>query len=229
MDLDSLHTLCPDPQTFAREYECVFDSEFSSFINADDLVFADGDESSPYEAIYFGMDIGRHNDRTAISILGKKQNRLHLIDVVTLKNTEYEEQINVLKQLHQKYKFSGGLIDATGIGNPMAERINKTVNTRFQGFNFTGSNKTPMHENLRALVFERNITFNSELKKQLINDFANIARIVTPSGDIKYQAGRTSESGHSDITSSLLLAIEASNRFKLNFGLPAPVSFGTRF
>lgn len=76
-----------------------------------------------------------------------------------------------------------------------------------------------MHEALRALAFERNLTINPHLKMPLKADFGNISRIVTPSGDIKYEAGRT-DAGHSDMTSSILLAIRAAHDFKAQLSRP---------
>lgn len=207
----------------------MFDKENSQFLDLDLLAYTDEPPPpSQHVSTYFGMDIGRHNDRTAITIMQSWGNKRHVAEVVTLKDTEYETQIQVLKELHAKWHFAGGYIDATGIGNPMAERISRTVNTRFQGFTFTASNKTPLHEQLRAQVFERRLTFATHLKKMIENDFRNISRVVTPNGDVRYQAGRTS-SGHSDVTSSLLLALAACAKFKTSFGLPSPVEFSSRF
>lgn len=66
-----------------------------------------------------------------------------------------------------------------------------------------------MYENLRAKIFDHKIKFNPVFKRELIEDFKNVHRIVTETGKVKFEAGR-SGAGHSDMTSSLVLAIEAA-------------------
>ena len=39
IDLNALHTLCPDPDIFAQEYECKFLSEYASMIDINLLQF----------------------------------------------------------------------------------------------------------------------------------------------------------------------------------------------
>lgn len=43
VNLDDLHALCPDPDRFAQEYECVFQEELGSWLSDTDLVFEDFD------------------------------------------------------------------------------------------------------------------------------------------------------------------------------------------
>lgn len=58
-------------------------------------------------------------------------------------------------------------------------------------------------------MFDHKIKFASHLKSMIMADFANVHRIVTENGTIKYEAGRDSN-GHSDLTSAIVLALEAN-------------------
>ena len=113
----------------------------------------------------------------------------------------------------------------------MAEQICKTVSSKLCGMQFTGSNKTPMYEALRARIFDHTLLFKAEFKDQIIQDFANVSRIVTEDGKVKFSAGRDA-SGHSDLTSSLTLALEAMKKSPMNFKNPQThvpfSSFGPR-
>ena len=65
VDLNSLHSLCPDPDVFAQEYECKFLSEYSSLL---DLNLIDYYDELPKETFtnYIGIDVGSTSDRTAM-------------------------------------------------------------------------------------------------------------------------------------------------------------------
>ena len=84
---------------------------------------------------------------------------------------------------------------------------------------FTGTNKTPLYEAVRARVFDHTLLFNSEFNDKIIQDFNNVKRIVTEDGKVKFSSGRDSN-GHSDITSSLTLALEALRLNPMNFKNP---------
>ena len=88
-----------------------------------------------------------------------------------------------------------------------------------------------MYEAVRARIFDHTLLFKKEFKDQIIQDFANVSRIVTEDGKVKFSAGRDA-SGHSDLTSSLTLALEAMRKSPMNFKSPQThvpfSSFGNR-
>lgn len=93
---------------------------------------------------------------------------------------------------------------------------------------FTGSNKTPMYENVRAKVYDHKLLFNPEFKQLIKDDFRNVHRIVTENGIVKYEAGRDGD-GHSDFTSSLVLAVEAQRQMPASFSMPSTYSRQSAF
>lgn len=72
VDLDALHTLCPDEDVFRQEYECYFSDEYGAMIDINDLDFYE-DTITGQDGIYFSADIGRTNDRSAIVITKTKK------------------------------------------------------------------------------------------------------------------------------------------------------------
>lgn len=68
---------------------CVFSKEMGEFVNFDNVDFYDeNDEKGTY---YLGMDIGRKNDRTGISVLKLVKDKIYLENIITLDKCEYQE------------------------------------------------------------------------------------------------------------------------------------------
>lgn len=207
IDLDSLKSLCPDPDVFAQEYECKFLDEYGSMIDTNLIDWYDDMPKGNYSTI-MGMDIGSRSDRSAIVQIKTNGRDSYVDNIVVLNKTSYEDQLRIVKELHNKEHFHSGYIDQNGIGSAISEFITKQVSSRLKGFTFTGTNKTPMYEALRGGIFDHSIKFNLKYKDMIVNDFNNVQRIVTEDGKVKYQAGHN-ENGHSDITSGLVLALQS--------------------
>lgn len=218
VDVEELKKLVGDPEVFQQEYMCVFSKEFGSFIDPDIIDFVD-DVPEDQGGYYLGMDIGRKHDRTALTILKAVKDKIYLENALTLSKCEYAEQIRIVKDLNEKYRFQAGLVDEGGIGSAVAEQITKTISSRLCGLQFTGSNKTPMYEAVRARIFDHSLLFKRDFKDQVVQDFKNVSRIVTEDGKVKFAAGRDA-AGHSDLTSSLALALESVKRNPMNFKAP---------
>lgn len=84
---------------------------------------------------------------------------------------------------------------------------------------FTGSNKTKLYEAVRAKIFDHTLWFNPQYKEDVRSDFNNVRRLVTEAGQVKFEAGRD-DTGHSDICSSLTLAVEALRTNPLSITKP---------
>lgn len=223
VNLDDLRKLCPDEDTFQREYMCSFSKEYGTFIDTDLLEFYQKSQSFDNFVRYIGIDVGRFHDKTAISIIAAKDNQVaYLEKLVILDKMPYEEQFAEIKALNLKYKFINGYVDAGGIGSALAERIQKEINSKIKPLQFTGANKTPLYEALRERIFTKRIKFAEIDKAALLSDFTNIHRVVAEDGKVKFEAGRQ-DGHHSDLTSSLVLAIKALNEQLPGIG--KPVSF----
>lgn len=209
---------------FDQEYCCKFLSDYGSLIDVSLLQYAD-----PVGNSYCcGIDLGRHHDRTAITIIRQKGGSFYLDNIVTLDKVEYSRQLDIIKELNDKYHFVAGYTDRGGLGDPMAEWIQKNINARVKGWAFTATSKTPAYEYLRSLIFERKLFFKEDFKTQIETDFQNVSRIVTESGQVKFEAGRDAN-GHSDITSSLVLALQAAHDNPENIRCPISFPGGSAF
>ena len=219
VDLSQIHSLCPDQDKFAQEYECKWLSDFGSFIDPQILVFADK-PSCKVRSRHVGYDVGGTGDRTAIATIDELEDGTYFLeDIVVLHKTPYTEQLNILKALYEKNKWSSGYVDSQGIGNPIAEFASKQVSARIQGFAWSATNKTQVIEHCRSLILDRKLVLPVHLQELLVNDFKNIDKIVTEDGKVKYVAGRD-QNGHSDAASALFLALWSAHENPTNFAMP---------
>lgn len=149
IDIESLHSLCPDPEIFAQEYMCQFSSEYSSLIDTSLLEYYD-ELPKQTSTAYIGIDVGSTSDRTAMVTIQQINNRNYVDDIVVLHKAEYEHQLEITKELHSKNKYRGGYVDKTGIGSAFSEFVTKKVCVNIKGLAFTASNKPNMYETLRS-------------------------------------------------------------------------------
>ena len=220
IDLEALRHTISDPETWDREYMCKFAADFSSLVDTSILDFYD--EAPHFQAKYMGMDVGSVSDKSAVVTLGYADGVYYVDDIVMMHKAQYTEQLEVVKQLHQKHQYFAGYIDQTGIGSALSEFISKSVSSKLKGLQFTVANKTPMFEDLRSKVFDHKLKFNKKLKDLIISDFNNVHRIVSEAGKVSYEAGRNAD-GHSDATSAIVLALRAAH--DLEYSTQQPQSY----
>lgn len=227
-DPDLLKEIVNDDLVFDTEYLCKFASGSGTAFPTEWLNEITYDELPPGGKYYLGFDVARRNDLSVLVVCYYKDNILYIIDIITMKDTPYSEQLKMVKTLNDKYKFFAGYTDAVGIGNMLAEEIQKNVNVKIKGYSWNGNNKTVAHDNLRALIQNRNFYVNSEIVDLVKNDFAKVRRYISSNGRISYSAPH-SKDGHADITSGIVLALESVKANPISYTLPMPYNFKSRF
>ena len=221
VDVESLKSLCPDPRAFEQEYMCVFQQEFGTMLDTTLLDFSPPPASLSHHS-WAGIDVGRTHDRTCMSVIREFGDSVFVDELLTLDNTPYQEQLDFIARLHAQRGFTAAYVDAGGIGNAVAEFAHAKISPVIRPFTFTSSNKTPLHEAFRDLVFRKRILFRDTLRDLVVPQIANVQRIVTASGDVRYSAGRN-DCGHSDAISAILLALQARKDHPASSSLPVSV------
>ena len=218
VNIAELEKLVGDQEVFDIEYRCKFADSWSQMI---DLRLLDWYDELPAGAntAYLGMDVGSTSDRTALVTLKELLGTFYVDDIVVMHKASYESQMSIVKQLHEREKYTSGYIDQNGIGSALAEFVSKQVSSRLRGFTWTGANKTPSYEALRAAVFDHKLKFNSKFRSIIEEDFQNVHRIVSETGKVQFEAGR-SKQGHSDVTSAIVLALQAAKDNPVNLVEP---------
>lgn len=153
VDIEDLKRLCPDPDAFAQEYECKFSAEQGALIDTSLLEFFTS-PPVPFVGSYFGMDIGRHHDRSGVAVgqLGT-DGVLYITELKALQEMPFKEQFSVVRHYNTIHKFRKGFIDGTGIGLPFCEQCHDEISTLLEPFIWTQPSKVSAYENFRSLVF----------------------------------------------------------------------------
>lgn len=220
-DPELLKEIVNDDLVFETEYLCKFASGAGTAFPTEWLNDIAYDELPLGGKYYLGFDVARRNDFSALVVCYGKDKDLYVVDIIKLKDTQYSEQLKIVEQLNGKYKFFAGYTDAVGIGNMIAEEIQKNVNAKIKGYSWNGTNKPILHDNLRTLIQNRNFYVNPELVDLVKNDFAKVRRYISSTGKISYSAPH-SKDGHSDVTSGIVLALEAMRSNPISFANPQP-------
>ena len=176
---------------------------------------------------WLGIDVGRTHDKTAIVQATGLNGTMYVEEITVLDKVEYSRQLEAVASLEKSMRFTGGYVDAGGIGSMLAEYVNRQVSPRIKPLSFTGANKTPMHEALRDLVFRQKVKFARHIMERVKQDIQQVSRVVTASGEVRYQAIR-SEEGHADTISALVLCVEAFKNMPLSQSLPVSMPAASR-
>ena len=176
---------------------------------------------------WLGIDVGRTHDKTAIVQATGLDGTMYVEEITVLDKVEYSKQLEAVASLEKSRHFTGGYVDAGGIGSMLAEYVNKQVSPRIKPLSFTGANKTPMYEALRDLVFRQKVKFAKHLIERVKQDIQQVSRVVNASGEVRYQASR-SEAGHADMTSAIVLCTEAFKKMPISQALPVSMPAASR-
>ena len=230
-DIEALRRLVNDDQIFDIEYRCQFaTSYFDAFDTSKVMAYK---ELPPgVQTRYFGYDPARTNDGSAMVTLVEIAGKLYIEEADVYINTPYYQQLETIKQKNAAKKYSSGYVDAVGQGNMIAEETQRTVNSRIKPLVWTSTNKPQIYERLKQTVANGELYCHQDILDKVVNDMAQVKRVISDTGKIIYDAKRTSETRHSDISSALALALEAMHEMPKNATQPVThipfSSFGPR-
>lgn len=155
-----------------------------------------------------GVDIGRKHDLTALITLEKKEGKYYANYKRTMKDAEYDEQKNFMRYILNNARFDNFWVDASGIGNDIAETLRKEF--RVSSLIFNNENKQELVTNLKNMMQQGKIKFPNDT--QLINSIRAIQRQYTANNFIRFDAPRDIETGHADLFFALALAVYKQNK-----------------
>ena len=200
-----------DPATYEQEYNNQFNpavenAEFPFFLIKkcidNELQF----EELSHDKIYkIGVDIGRRHDLTAIAIFEEIDNVNILRSVETHYNQKYDWQLGRLKELVKNFTVKSLLIDATGLGNNIAENLVDEFGSIVKPIMFDNEIKQQMVLGLKELMHNGKVRFPNDAT--LINNIRAIQRQYSAAGYLKFDSGRNEEVGHADLFWALALAL----------------------
>ena len=207
---------CRNEDAFNQEYMCIPSAAASTLIPYDlyqscemldclQPLVPHTDERRHY---YLGGDIGREKDLTIFWIWELVADILIARKVVKLYKTPYGAQLQMASDLLANQNIERACIDATGIGDMLAESLQDRFGTyRVEKVKFTG----PVKEHLASLMLGRFEDKRIRVPADRIvrEDFHSIRKTITLAGNIRFDAART-DAGHADHFWGAALGIEAA-------------------
>jgi len=225
IDPEELRRGLADEIAWQQEYLLEFVNENQAYIPYSLILPAEADtlrDDWTPENAYLGMDIGRHRDLTEIHVLERVGDVFWLRRRIVLRQAMFAAQEELLASLVPRVRRAA--IDATGLGEQLAENARRRFGWKVEPVKFTLEVKADLAQRLR-LYFE-DAKLRIPPQPDLRDALHSVRRIVTPAGNVRYDAER-SERGHADAFWALALALHAGS------DITGPVLFervgGSRF
>jgi phage FluMu gp28-like protein len=178
--------------------------------------------------LFAGVDVGRHNDRTVISVVERVGNVYLLRALLRLQEMRLPDQQERLDQILTIPGVRSVKIDMTGLGLGLFEYTQKKFPTKVQGINFASTIRPPSSGTQSSALSSQNssVRITEFLATRLLQTFEDRAiqipidtvlrddlrkpeRFISPTGRVSIAATRN-EAGHADHFWSLALAINAA-------------------
>jgi phage FluMu gp28-like protein len=224
--LARIRSECLDEEQWLQEYCCQPSDQNSAFLTYEMLSACEDRHlrlmsfsellehlRSSNHPLYLGVDVARiHN--LCVLYLGER-----IGDVmwdrcrIELQNKTYAEIEFELYRLLALPQLKRACIDATGLGNQLAERARERFGYKVEPVMFTAQVKEELAFKLRADFEDRKLRIVAD--DNLRTDLRGLKKEVTPSGNIRF-TGETDDS-HCDRTWALALRQHAS-RYRMSAG-----------
>lgn len=212
VDLDKLWKACGgDERLFAQWYRCSFLDGDLQYIptalvdRALNWVGACPDLSDA--EIHAGLDVGRHNDLTALVVVAVVNGVAYTLAVMTCKRTKFRAQRQLIADARRMFAWQTLSVDATGMGEFAEELVEQYGEDEVKPVTFTNDSKSIMAtRSLRWFRDNRIRLPRGDEGKRLHAETCALRRVITKSGNVTYDIPRTN-TGHGDRYWALALAL----------------------
>lgn len=212
IDFPAICDAVGDSDAIEQEYHCRFLSDAQAYYPSDLLRASLWDEADAARAqgeSFCGVDIGRKRDRTAIYRVTKTAaGHLYLWPGDTLDRVPYDQQIDRIGGVIHRGRVRRCCIDATGIGGPIAEQLQRAHGGIVEAVTFTSSVKEDLAVTVRKLLEQGKLHFPAGDRK-LLTATGSIRRFVTTSANVRFDAEQNA-AGHADEFWAAALAVHSA-------------------
>ena len=193
---------CLDQEQWLQEYCCVPADEAAAFISYELITACEAPgcmKDFEYLAacknpLYLGFDVARKKDLSVIDVGEKIGDVIWDRLRIEMTKTTYAEQKFQLWRLLRLSKLGRAYIDATGIGNQLAEEAKYEFGYKVEPIVFTNPVKETLAYPLRAAFEEKKLRLDFDLK--LRADLRGIKKETTTVGNFRFVG--ESEDSHCD-------------------------------
>jgi len=195
---------CRNLDAFNQEYMCIPSSAASTLIPYDLYQSCESSDclanlvphTEARRDYYLGGDIGREKHLTVFWVAERLGDVLVTRKIIRLYKTPYNTQLTVASDLLSNYNLRRACIDATGIGDMLAESLQDRFGAdRVEKLKFTNQLKDHLASGLRASFEDRRIRVPNDVKVR--ESFHKVRKTVTAAGNIRYDAA-SDATGHAD-------------------------------
>jgi phage FluMu gp28-like protein len=205
---------CINDSIFGREYCCIPDQDENNFF-PNDLITPCMDGQTMDGTCFIGIDFGRTKDSTVVWVLNKHNNHYYTREIKVMKDVEFSEQEITIINLIERYNPVSVGCDNKGIGMHITENLRKKFKS-VVALNATANSKESNAYLVKKKLEDK--TLHLPKDTDIIADFSNIQKIVTPNG-VRFESARN-ESGHGDRYSALANTIEVAESKQPFFFIP---------
>lgn len=152
-----------------------------------------------------GFDVGRTRDDSCLFVIDIAGGKCEARMMVRLSETDFATQEHTLSEA-LRHGVARLVIDSTGMGLPLAERLEARHGSAVTPLHFTPAVKLRLVSGLRLLLMEGRLRL--PLERSLMEELGAVERRVSGSGGVLFATGRVNGS-HADAAWGLLLACYA--------------------
>lgn len=205
---------CFDENTWLQEYCCVPVDEATAFLTYELITRCERDGllttlDQVMGDFYVGMDIARRKHLSVIWGIERLGHVLFTRIYKVLERMPFRLQREALFEVLSHKTMRRACIDATGIGMQLAEEAQERFGRyRVEPVTFTGPVKEDLAHTMLPYFEDVAVYVPDELAVR--EDLHSVRKIVTASGNVRFDVGKTDEEGHADRFWALALAIHAA-------------------
>lgn len=207
---------CIDEEQWLQEYCCIPADESSAFISYELISRCEDDAAwQPLDylqdaknPIYLGFDVARKGDLSVIDIEEKVGDVLWERHRIEMRKVSYAEQRARLYELLRLPQVRRCCIDATGLGNQLAEEAKVSFGWKVEPIMFTQQSKSDLAYPLRSAHEDVRLRYRREDK--LRSDLRGIKKEITVGGNERF-VGEAADS-HCDRFWAKALAVCAAGK-----------------
>jgi len=187
-------------QVFKQEHEASFLDDAASVFRSINDIIKDNClmDMTPGHYYVMGVDIGKHEDFTVLTVIDKYNNNVVYWD--RFKNIEYPFQKKRIIATAKRYN-ARIFIDSTAVGEPIFEDLRRE-GLFIDDYKFTNKSKKELIEKLSIFIEQKRIYIPDE--QILIDELTSFGYKLSESGNVLYSAPTGL---HDDAVISLALAV----------------------
>ncbi len=159
--------------------------------------------------VWVGYDPSHTGDSAGLVVLApptRPNGPLRVLHTEQFKGMDFEAQAKAIKTITETYNVAAITVDTTGIGQGVYQLVQKFF-PAVQGINYSVESKTMLVLKAQQVIKAGRLQFDAG-NKDLATSFMAIKRELTASGrNVTYAAGRSQETGHSDLAWACMNAL----------------------